>query len=79
MCTVLRGKVWMPVLMTKMADVIERTLKRGPGHEPREHDSDEVISTGRVLSSPKRDGKPTPQKRFLPVYPKAGGILTVPH
>ena len=40
----------MPVLMTKVADVRETALQRGPGHEPREHNSDAMISTGRVLA-----------------------------
>lgn len=53
--------------------------ERGPGHEPREHNSDEVISTGSVLSSPKSDIKATQLKRFAPVNPKAGETLTVPH
>lgn len=64
----------MPVLMTKVAEVRETALQRGPGHEPSEHNSDAVISTG----SPKRDNKTTQLKRFSPVNPKAGGTLTVP-
>lgn len=74
-----KEKVRVTVLMTKVADVRETALKRGPGHEPREHNSDEAISTASVLSSPKSDITATQLKRFAPVNPKAGETLTVPH